>query len=138
MKAAVTVWNNRISPVFDVSKLLMVAEVIDHKVIRVHYEPMDSDSSARTAERLAKIGVTVLICGAISQKPALILEAAGIRLIPFVTGKADRVIDAFAEGRAIIPQFLMPGCGRRRRCCDGSSENHMAPGPSEKGSGEKR
>jgi predicted Fe-Mo cluster-binding NifX family protein len=137
MKAAVTVWNNRISPVFDVSQELMVAEVSDRKIGRVYYEPMDPESSSRTAERLTSMGVTVLICGAISQRPASILEAAGIQLIPFVTGKADAVIAAFAEGRPIVPEFLMPGCGRRLRCCQVSLESQMDPGASGKGRGGK-
>ncbi len=138
MKAAVTVWNNRISPVFDVSQELMVAEVSDHKIIRVHYESLDPESSGRTAELLVKMGVEVLICGAISRTPASILEAAGIQLIPFVTGRAEKVITAFAKGRPIIPQFLMPGCGRRRRCCQVSSERQRDAGILGEGRGEKR
>jgi len=135
MKVAVTVWNARISPVFDVSQELMVVEVSDRKIGRVHYEPMDPESGSRTAERLARMGVTVLICGAISQRPASILEAAGIQLIPFVTGKADTVIAVFAEGRPIVPEFLMPGCGRRLRCCQVDSESQINPSVPEKGRG---
>ena len=130
MKVAVTVWNNRISPVFDVSRELMVAEVRDQKIAQVHYERMDPESGARTAERLAGMGVKVLICGAISRTPAAMLEAAGIQLIPFVTGQAENVVSAFAGGQPIIPEFL--------RCCQGGLEFRMNATDSGKGRGGKR
>lgn len=123
MKAAVTVWEDRISPVFDACRQLLVAEIANHKVSRVHCEPMDPEAIAQTAERLSAMGISVLICGAISQRPAFLLEAAGIRLIPFVAGKADPVLEIFAKGQAITPRFSMPGCGRRRRCCESSPDD---------------
>jgi predicted Fe-Mo cluster-binding NifX family protein len=43
---------------------------------------------------LAEMDVAVLICGVISEMPANILEANGIKLISFVTGDYDEVIDA--------------------------------------------
>jgi hypothetical protein len=43
-------------------------------------------------------------------KRILGLTAGGITLIPFITGKVDRVLEAYARGESLTPGFLMPGC----------------------------
>ena len=115
MKVALTVWENRISPVFDTAKMLLLAEIKDKKVISKRHEPFDPELFSRLVNRLTELDITVLICGAISKVPANIIEASRIKLIPFISGKADDVLECYAQGIQIIPAFLMPGCGRKRR-----------------------
>ena len=115
MKIALTVWDNRISPVFDSAHVIQVAEIHSRKVVSKRYEPMDPDLPLHLGNRLTQLGVSVLICGAISEEPADILETAGIRLIPFIAGSADKVLDGIAKGTAILPDFLMPGCKSNHR-----------------------
>ncbi len=45
MKIALTVWGNRISPVFDSAQTLLVAQIKNDKVIKKSYERFDSDSA---------------------------------------------------------------------------------------------
>lgn len=115
MKVALTVWENRISPVYDAANMLLLAEIKDKKVISKRHEPFDAELPARMANRLNELDVTVLICGAISEVPANIIEASKIKLVPFISGKADDVLECYAQGVQIVSSFLMPGCGRRRR-----------------------
>ena len=115
MKVGLTVWENRISPVFDAANILLIAEIRDKKVISKRLEPFDAELPSRMANRLNELNITVLICGAISEVPANIIEASKIKLVPFISGKADDVLECYAQGIQIIPSFLMPGCGRRRR-----------------------
>jgi predicted Fe-Mo cluster-binding NifX family protein len=115
MKMALTVWENRISPVFDAAQMLLVVEVENNKIINRHYEPIYPEFPTRLAERLAEMNVVVLICGAISEMPANILEANGIRLVPFIAGDAGEIIDAYVKDVPFISTFLMPGCGHKRR-----------------------
>ncbi len=114
MKMALTVWENRISPVFDSAQMLLIAEIKNKEVTKRRYEPFVPDLPSRMADRLSELDVAVLICGAISELPANIIEATGIKLIPFITGSADKVLDLYARGIKITPAFLMPGCGRKR------------------------
>jgi hypothetical protein len=60
-----------------------------------------------------ELGIDVLICGAISQIPARIVETCGVRLIPFVSGNVEEVLVSYANGAQLVPAFSMPGCGRR-------------------------
>jgi predicted Fe-Mo cluster-binding NifX family protein len=129
MKTALTVWEDRISPVFDSARMLLVAEIENKKVTGRRYEPFDSDLSSHLAERLAELDIAVLICGAISELPANMIEAAGIKLIPFITGIANEVLYVYAKGIPIIPAFLMPGCGHKRRRHAGSGAGKKAKCP---------
>lgn len=115
MKTALTIWGNRISPVFDSANTLLIVEIKDQQICSRRYEPFYPDFPSRLAGRLADLGIQVLICGAISEMPAKIIESAGVKLIPFITGSTDEVLDMYARGNAFIEPFLMPGC-RHRGC----------------------
>jgi len=62
--------------------------------------------------------VMLIICGAVSERPALMLEAAGVELIPFIAGDVRHVLDAYLQGRPLGTDFRMPGCGKHI-CCRG-------------------
>ena len=114
MKTALTVWGKRISPVFDSARTLLVAEIKNGKVASRRYEPFDPERPWRLADRLTEQNIEVLICGAISELPANIIETAGIQLISFVTGQADEILEACTEAVSISHIFHMPGCRRKR------------------------
>lgn len=126
MKMALTVWGNRISPVFDAAQMLLVVEIENTKIISRHQEPFYPELPTRLAVRLAEMDVSVLICGAISEMPANILESNGIKLVPFITGDAHKVIDAYVKNVPFIPTFLMPGCNRKRYRHAGKVKKHGA------------
>lgn len=118
IKVALTVWENRISPVFDSARMLLIANIENKTVKSRRYEPFYSELSLRRAAKMSDLGVKVLICGAVSQPLANMVEAYGIELIPFVTGDVNQVLDAYLKDILSTPNFRMPGCqaGRRRRC----------------------
>jgi predicted Fe-Mo cluster-binding NifX family protein len=126
MKMALTVWGNRISPVFDAAHMLLVVEIENTKIISRRYEPFYPELPTRLAARLAEMNIAVLICGAISEMPANILEANGIKLIPFITGDAHEVIDAYVKNVPFMPAFLMPGCSHKRHGHAGRGKKHGA------------
>ncbi len=114
MKTALTVWANRISPVFDAAGTLLIVEIRNSEIQSRQYESFDPDRPSHLAAKLMQMHVSTLICGAISQRPAMLLEAGGIKLIPFITGRAEKVLHAYAREMPITPGFQMPGCRRRR------------------------
>jgi len=115
MKVALTVWESRVSPVFDSARMALIAEVENAVVVNRHYEPLGSELPLSRAVKLSELGVMVLICGAISQLFADMVEAHGIRVVPFITGNVNQVLDAYLKGLLHMPSFQMPGCGMRRR-----------------------
>ena len=116
MKIAVPVWQGRVSPVFDTARHLLVIDVEGAKARSRHEESLTDEMPHMRVSRLANLGVAVLVCGAISRSLAEMIAASGIRVIPFVSGDVEEVIQAFLCGTLPSPAFLMPGCcGRRRR-----------------------
>ncbi|MCK5230755.1 MAG: DUF5320 family protein [Desulfobulbaceae bacterium] len=114
MKTALTIWGKRISPVFDSARVLLVTEIKNGKMVSRHYEPFDPDRPWCLADKLAEQNIEVLICGAISELPANIIKTAGIKLISFVTGQADEILEAYTKAVSIRHIFQMPGCRRKR------------------------
>jgi predicted Fe-Mo cluster-binding NifX family protein len=111
MKIAVTVWENRISPVFDASRRLLVAEIENARIGERSYLIFDATRPFDLAKILTSLDVSVLICGAISEVPANIIAAGGITLLPFISGAVDQVLRVYAEGGSLAPAYVMPGCG---------------------------
>ncbi len=113
MKVAITVWKDRISPVFDASRRLLIAKIENARVTDRSYVYFDPGWPADLVKTLAMLDVPVLICGAVSQAPATIINTGGITLIPFIAGEADRVLEEYAKGNPLSPTYVMPGCGDR-------------------------
>ena len=110
MNVALTVWENRISPLFDSTRMLLIVNIRKRNVIGKHLEIFPYESPLSRAAKLADLDVTVLICGAISNLFANPIEIYGIRIIPFVAGAVDEVLDAYLMGALSSPKFRMPGC----------------------------
>ncbi len=114
MKVALTAWEDKISPVFDSARALLIAEIENKKIISRRCELFKPEMTHCLADSLGKLEIDVLICGAISETPAKIIEACGINLIPFIGGNLEEVLLLYAKENRIKSIFLMPGCGRKR------------------------
>lgn len=116
MKVALSVWKGRISPVFDVSRRILVLDIRRGVVTGRKEETLVEDDPVRKAGQLSEWGVRKLICGAISRPLAGLIAAHGIRMVPFVAGNAEEVIEAFLAGELPNRRMVMPGCcGRQSR-----------------------
>jgi predicted Fe-Mo cluster-binding NifX family protein len=109
VKLAVTVWGNRISPVFDSSSTLLVAEIANRKISGLYYTAFDPQSADDLIHTLKKHHVTTLVCGAISKTPAGLILNQHIHLIPFVTGNVRHFLDSFALNQTVGKKHRMPG-----------------------------
>jgi predicted Fe-Mo cluster-binding NifX family protein len=110
MKVALTVWENRISPLFDSASMLLVAEIESRGIIKKQLEPFSCESAFSRAARLDDLGVNVLICGAISDVYAGLIDARSIQIVPFAKGAVDEVLEAYMRGDIYKKDYRMPGC----------------------------
>ena len=115
MQIALAVWNGRISPVFDVSRHLMIFEVESGAVVQTFEEIFSSDNPFQKVRRLADLNVDILICGAVSRGVDAMLENNGIERITFIAGNIDDVVGAYLAGTLPNPEMAMPGCNSRRQ-----------------------
>jgi predicted Fe-Mo cluster-binding NifX family protein len=121
MNVAMAVWQERISPVFDVSRSLRVVRISPEGKEESREEiGIDLAYPSQRVTLLMDLQTEVLICGAVSAPLAEMIVAAGIQLIPFVAGEAEEVLGVFLRGELPSPAYTQPGCcGRRRRCRGG-------------------
>lgn len=114
MRIALAIWEGRISPVFDVSRRMLILDVEHGVIIGKSQETLTSDNPALKAARLSEIGVHTLICGAVSRQVEDILATYGIETIPFIAGDVEQVEMAYMNGDLMESSFKMPGCNVRR------------------------
>ena len=110
LKVALTIWGNRISPVFDSARKLLIVEVESNKVVDRQYELFNAETDSDLAKMLTDLQINVLICGAISRRYSDIIETSEIKLIPFITGHVDVVLESYIQNNRVATDFLMPGC----------------------------
>ncbi len=113
MKVAMTVWGNRISPVFDSAQTILLADIEDGKIVDQRREFLPRMVAPGLARMVAEKGIDTLICGAISERPAQIIKKSGITLLSFVGGNAEHFLEAYAEGGP-LELFRMPGWQDKR------------------------
>ena len=123
MRVAITVWGNRISPVLDSAQTLLIAEIKESAIITRQIETCSTASIGDFIAQLSQLKVHALICGALTHEPATLLSTNGIEVIPFMTGKAELILDFYAKG-GNLKEFIMPGCPHSG-CC------RINPGPGE-------
>ncbi len=117
MHVAITVWGNRISPVFDAAQTLLIAEIRDNKILDRKITGFQADIFNGVIRLFEELDVQVLICGALCEGPVRLLESQGIEVIPFMTGEAEKVLEMYVNGKDLT-EYAMPGCGcTHRRCC---------------------
>lgn len=113
MKTAFAYWDNRIAPVFDSARQIHVVETESGRIVAETDEVMANDLSVKKVFRMVDLGVSTLVCGAISKPLHAMVIASGIRVISFVAGDLRKVIKAWLDGSLDSGKFAMPGCCRR-------------------------
>lgn len=115
MRIALTVWNGRIAPVFDVAGTVRLVEVdgeiiIDDKLVGLPH----SSGMMRRVAALVEQKIDVLVCGAVSRPVHRMLVDSGIKVHSFVSGEEDEVLKALLTDGLEENSFIMPGCGMGR------------------------
>ena len=116
-RLAIPTWEDAVSTVFDFAARLLIVELEDNREVSRTEIPLPAEPPISRGRRLSQLGVSVLICGAISQTLAAVVAGMGIQIIPFVSGPVDTVLPAYLSGQLINGRFLLPGYlpGARRR-----------------------
>ncbi len=108
-KLAIPVFRSRIAPVFD-SCLRVLVVHIDHDTQTDKSELLlDGLSPIERVSALKRAGVTILVCGGISQIIQTMLEGEHIRVETGISGPVEEVVSAFMSNRLDDPHFYMPG-----------------------------
>jgi len=113
-RIAISIWEGRVSPVFDVAKRLLIVDIENNHEVGRYEEIMPETELINRAGHVVRLGVQLLICGAISWPLEGRLIFAGVRVISQTCGLVEGVLRSFIRGNFDENMFLMPGCGGRR------------------------
>ncbi len=128
MKVALTVWDGRVSPVFDVSRQAAILTIEHGALTGQSHVSIETPTPALKTERLIELGVDTLICGAISEPLRRELVARGVQVLGFVAGEVDEVVRSFVAGALPTAALSMPGCCGRQHRFRGGRGQHGAGG----------
>ena len=141
MKAAFSYMDNRIAPVFDTARNILVVEAVSRKIMSESKDVIADNLPVQKAIHFVEMGVDSLVCGAISRPLYDIIVAYGIQVAPFIAGDLRQVVVAWTNGRLREKRFAMPGCGgigrqRFRRMQEQDEERSIMNGKKGGGSGQ--
>jgi predicted Fe-Mo cluster-binding NifX family protein len=114
MRVALTVWEGRISPVFDVSREAVIVTLEAGRETDRRTERIEAPTDELKVSRLEQLEVDTLVCGAISENLRQALIGRGIEVLGFVAGTLEEVLEALEAGTLPGPALAMPGCGGRQ------------------------
>lgn len=112
MRVAISVWNGRISPLFDASRhlLICVTQGYGHPLEIVSEIKSDSESVEDKILSMTTLEIDALVCGAISRELEERVLSMDIEIDAFVAGSIDDVLKAWSDGSLRNREFSMPGC----------------------------
>ena len=123
MRIAIPIWNDRVSPVFDVSRSIRVVDITDGAVAGDATYTLENEARA---SKLVKLSVDILICAAISTNLEATLAVSGIEVLPDTCGTVDEIVEAFASGDTELTGFRSPGNSRSHRSPSKKSSFHRS------------
>ena len=109
MKVAIAHWENRISPVFDVSDRLLLVDIKNGREFNRQDNVLKCRGSFERAREVYHLGAHVLLCGAVSRQMETAINITGVRVIGFICGDLEDVLKAYIKGHLADKCFQMPG-----------------------------
>ncbi|MDP8206564.1 MAG: NifB/NifX family molybdenum-iron cluster-binding protein [Candidatus Electryonea clarkiae] len=92
MRIAVTRWGDKISPVFDEAKYMMIVDVNDDCINAKITINIGDLSQSDKVKVLTDLNVERVFCGAISNMYSSLIEASGIELNSWLTGDIEEIL----------------------------------------------
>ena len=116
MVVAISQYQDRVSPLFDTSRQVIIAEISGEQGVRevgrIHFATNHPTEKIRAME---ENHIDLLICGAISDSLYQLLEWRGIKVLPWTAGTVSDILSAYRNNTLNRPCFQMPGRGGRGR-----------------------
>lgn len=119
---ALPVFQDRLSPLFDEARTFIVITLEGDAIVEQEIVDISENSAFIRIERLKEMGVTVILCGAISDTLARFIIDREFILYSWLQGTVSYVLEQYLQGT--LPQTCMryvkrkiaKTCKRHRRC----------------------
>lgn len=110
-RTAIPVFMGRVSPVLDTCTQLGLLEPGQNQKIVCRTIPVRGNSIFERADEIKRLGIGLIICGAVSDAFYNILKEGDLDLVCGITGDIEEVIEAYRNGTLAQARFRMPGSG---------------------------
>ncbi|GAB4220557.1 MAG TPA: hypothetical protein PL059_12230 [Spirochaetota bacterium] len=111
---ALPVFNDRLSPLLDEARKFIVMTLNDVTISERTVIEINEQSAFIRIERLKEMGVTVLLCGALSDVLARFILDREIQLYSWLNGTIDEVVEQYINGA--LPNKCMRYVTKTRTC----------------------
>ncbi|MEJ5363308.1 MAG: hypothetical protein WBK20_00760 [Spirochaetota bacterium] len=111
---ALPIFNDRLSPLLDEARRFVVLTLNDNTISERTVIDFDEQSAFIRIERLKEMGVTVLLCGALSDVLARFIIDREILLYSWLNGTIDEVVEQYIKGA--LPTVCMRYVTKARTC----------------------
>ncbi|PKL17908.1 MAG: hypothetical protein CVV49_08630 [Spirochaetae bacterium HGW-Spirochaetae-5] len=112
---AMPVFEERISPLLDVSERFVLFEVKNKRVTQRIVINVNAETDRMRIQKLKELGVALIISGAVSRFLSFIISDIGIRHISWISGPVDEAIESFLNGTLEPVQPKGGSCGGMMR-----------------------
>ncbi len=114
-KIGITIWQNRIAPLFDVAKNILILKEDKGQVVSKELFYLPEEGFHARIIKILSLNLDVVICGGISRPYFEVLISNGTEVIPFIAGDVEEIESAFLNNILGRSRYAMPGCFRQRK-----------------------
>jgi len=112
MHLALTLWDNRVAPVFDFAASCLVLKKENDCLEALEQISLPEGSLSKRIGSLQAHKVELLLCGALSNEARRLLQFHDIEVIAFLSGSKETILQGLQSGDLINMAFALPGCGK--------------------------
>jgi predicted Fe-Mo cluster-binding NifX family protein len=109
-RTAIAAWQGLVATTLDFARTFLLVDVVDGQVKAKRECRLPNASPQAIAHSLEAAGAQEVVCGAISAPLWAAVEERGIRIIAFVHGGVEEVIQGCLDGTLRDERFHMAGC----------------------------
>ena len=114
-RVVIPIFQHRVSPVLDSCRHMFIIDIEQDTEVDRENIYLGEMSLTERCDIFAKLEVTIVICGGVSEVFANMLMGLNIRLFNGIAGEIDDVITAFLNKCLDKPKFYMPGFRQNNR-----------------------
>ena len=100
-KLAISVFGNRISSRLDVAEKLMLIKIENNQVKNKETILLGENNTSKKLDKLLQLNPDILICGGLTEFCKNKLRNNKIKVIPWIKGETDQIIDLYLKGSLI-------------------------------------
>ena len=117
MKIAIPLFGTRVSPNFDHAQTALIVDIEKGSIATMRELSIGLFEPLMRATQIKNLSIDVVICGGVSNFLQNLLQKQNIRVIPWITGEAQKALELFMRGSLEPGTMVCQGRRKRWRFC---------------------